>query len=434
MDCLMEMAQNKTKEAFLIPEGEIRKRFYSLGNEAKGSVTIDLACLGEPEDLNGCFLAGEAFGEGAYRWGWEKLRYRKEHTPVFPDRDALSTSCLTQEPVLKGNHRQKECFREGLTFSRYVNYARTLGNLPANYLRIGDMVEYISRVCEESSIGLEILREKELSDLSCNGILAVNKGSEEPAALAVLTYKTDETMPLTALVGKGVMFDSGGYHLKEMSSMRGMKYDMCGAATVLEIMEYLAKTHCRCNVIGVLSIVENMISEKACRIDDVITTMSGKLVEIYNTDAEGRLILCDAISYAASRGAVQILDLATLTYSCREALGDHVTGIFCNREDMFRAFAQAATGEEEKIWRLPLGDDYRAMVRNTQVADLINYGPGQGAGASFAASFLEAFVPENVGWIHLDCVGPAVRKEPSQYGIAGATGVMAGSILNYILR
>ena len=410
---------------------DIRQKFERLGRKFVTEVSPKLSGVTFPETEEECFLAGESFSLGTYYFNREELK-KPGKFDAFKKRDALTLSVSEKEADFLKDASKKAAFSEGIIFGKYVNYARTLGNLPANLFSTDEMVTYIKDVFEGSNVEVKILRDKELKKISANGILSVNEGSNKEAAVAILRYKGDESLPLTGLVGKGVMFDTGGHHLKEMSSMFGMKYDMCGAATVLELVEYLSKKKKKANLVAVLPLVENSIGPNASRPGDIIITNAGLSVEIMNTDAEGRLILCDAISIAASEGAKTIIDLATLTYSCREALGDEVTGIFANDEEAYACFVKAAENAGERIWRLPLGKPYSDLVRKTHFADLINYGPGKGAGASFAACFLEAFVPKGVKWLHLDYVGPSTIPENTEELLAGATGAMAGSIYRYL--
>ncbi|MCR5279654.1 MAG: leucyl aminopeptidase family protein, partial [Lachnospiraceae bacterium] len=402
-----------------------------LGKDSAGAGTSVLAGVSLPDGTEDCFLAGEAFALGAYRFGWEELKHWTSGDE-FGKRDKLNTVPELKETGLTGTGEQKKAFKEGFEFGRYIDYARTLGNLPANYLGVDEMIAYIRKTFENLPVEVKVLRDKELKDISAGGILSVNSGSEKEAGVVILKYCTSSNKHLKALVGKGVMFDTGGHHLKDMSSMFGMKYDMCGAATVLELVEYLAVQKKEANIVAVLPLVENSIGPKASRPGDVVNTVSGLSVEVLNTDAEGRLILCDAIGIAAKEGARTIIDLATLTYSAREALGDKVAGIFANTDDEFGRFNKAATASGESVWRLPLGKPYCEWVRNTKFADLINYGPGKGAGASFAASFLEAFVPEGVKWLHIDYVGPSVTNDETDELTEGATGAMAGSLYRYL--
>ena len=326
-----------------------------------------------------------------------------------------------QEAIWKGNF-------DGIS----INYARMLGDLPNNYLHVSDFTDYLSDFAKEHQLHCEILGDKELLDLHSGGILGVNAGSRDEAKLVTIYYEWDKTAPVTALIGKGVMFDSGGYHLKSISGMQGMKYDMCGAANLLSALEIVVKNHSRNNILLVLPLVENVIGPDACKMGDVLTTMSGKTVEVYNIDAEGRLILCDAITYALQKGADYLIDLATLTYSCQRALGNEICGAYSNEDRFYEKFARTAKRQGEKLWRLPLDEGCRKLLYRTQTADLINYAPDRDGGANVAACFLEEFVGDKTPWIHLDFVGPAVNRGDNEALCLGATGAMAATVAAFL--
>ena len=296
----------------------------------------------------------------------------------------------------------------------------------------GAVAGYAAALAEDLGCTIQLLKDDELKSLGCGGILAVNQGSSRPAVLAALRYEGAPASPLTALVGKGVMFDSGGYHLKDIDGMKGMKLDMCGAADVLETFEILARRKVKKNLLAILVLVENVISPDACKMGDVITMMGGQTVEIYNTDAEGRLILADGLEYAQRQGARQVIDVATLTYGCQAALGDEVTGVFCNSDTLFSAWQQAAGTAREKIWRLPLMEVYHRNLEWSVCADFANYAPGKGAAASTAACFLEKFIHPETEWLHLDMVGTATNRGEQKGMAMGASGAMIGSLIRFL--
>ena len=265
-----------------------------------------------------------------------------------------------------------------------------------------------------------ILDKKMLKEMKAGGILSVNLGSHIPAYMICLKY-TNANTPYSAVIGKGLTFDSGGYNLKGNSY--GMKYDMCGGADVLGIMRILGATKAKANVYGIIPTTENLVSDKAYKPQDVITTLSGQTVEIVSTDAEGRLILCDAITYAQQLGATHLIDLATLTGACVSALGNIYTGVFSNSEDYYKMFEKIAKESDEKAWRLPIDPEYFAKLKSAS-ADFKNSVGKPGAGASVAANFLEAFIEEGTEWIHLDIAGTADNN-----GTA-ATGAMIRTVVN----
>ena len=376
-------------------------------------------------------LAAQAvrgYFHGAFRISKDAIRCLKD---VYAQRDALcdygcGTLCIDCNADVSAG------IRRGLTLARCEGYARMLGTLPNNFLHVREMVDYVTHMAADCGLSCRILGDEALKTLRCGGILAVNQGSDEPAALAVLEWRPNGGAP-TALVGKGVMFDSGGYHLKDLDGMKGMQSDMCGAATVAETMEYAARAGLSQPVIAVLPLVENVISAGSVKMGDVITTMSGKTVEVYNTDAEGRLILCDALTYAQQiGGAREVVDLATLTYGCQSALGDEVGGWFCNDRDTARRFEDAFERSGEAFWRLPLHERYHQALKWSEVADLANYAPGYGAAASTAACFLEEFIEPDTRWLHLDVVGPATRRGGCDAECKGARGFGLSTLISLL--
>ena len=275
---------------------------------------------------------------------------------------------------------------------------------------------------------------QKLEELGCGALLAVNQGSRREAAMVVLRYEGAPGTDWTALVGKGLMFDAGGYHLKSIDGMNGMKYDMCGAAEMLEMLEYLVTQKVEKNVMAVLMLAENVISPDAVKMGDVITTLAGKTVEVYNTDAEGRLVLCDGITFAQRMGARTVIDLATLTYSAQSALGDQVVALFGNDREALRSWEETAEQTGEYYWQLPMGPIYHRMIEWSICADFANYAPGRGAGASVAACFLENFVEDGTQWIHLDMVGPSVVRKETDEMAEGASGACMSTLAAYLTR
>ena len=316
-----------------------------------------------------------------------------------------------------------EAARRGWLFALCESRARTLGNLPANLLGAEAMARYLSDMASARGLSCRALGDAELRALGCGGILAVNAASGRPAKLVELESRPDgDARAPVALVGKGVMFDAGGIHLKDIRSMEGMKFDMCGAASAAELVEFAALAGGAPPLIAVLPLVENAVGPNAARMGDVISTLSGQTVEIYNADAEGRLVLCDALTYAQRRGARTVIDMATLTNGCHAALGDEVAGWFANAEPLAERFARALARSGEPMWRLPLMDCYREAIAWTDCADFANYAPGKGAAASVAACFLERFIEPGTQWAHVDMVGPAVRRGTGRTECAGARG------------
>lgn len=309
-----------------------------------------------------------------------------------------------------------------------VNHARDLGNTPSNYMTPEVLAQKALDLASELDLECEVLTEQELGTLGAGAILGVNKGSSHGARLITLRYQGAGQEPFTALVGKGLTFDSGGYDLKRSGNMNGMKYDMCGAANALCALELIARRRSKVNVMAVLGATENKIGPDAYTCNDVLISLSGKSIEITNTDAEGRLVLCDAITYAQRLGASRIIDLATLTGACVTALGKNYTGAFTNAPDFLADLQKASETSLEKIWQLPLDDAFKEQVEKSDVAQMTNAVPGAGGGSSLAAAFLSEFLEEGTQWIHLDIAGSGSFSKDRPHMDKGATGVMVRTL------
>ena len=349
---------------------------------------------------------------GARLRGEEKLGLHYSRDVVCDYRGSLILECEADVTA---------AVAKALRVARCEGYARMLGMLPNNLLRIDDMVDYLTDMAAASGLKCEILRDDALREARCGGILAVNRGSGQQAALAVLSALPEhELFPAVALVGKGVMFDAGGYHLKSVGEMRHMQSDMCGAAVAAELMELLRQPDRA--MYAVIPLVENVVGPEALKMGDVVCTSSGQTVEVYNTDAEGRLILCDALTRAQRLGAGTVIDIATLTYGAQSALGDEVAACFCNDPDLSEMFLEAASAAIQPAWPLPLDRRYHRALEWSEVADFANYAPGYGASACTAAAFLEKFIDQETSWLHIDAVGPSVRRGACDWECKGATG------------
>ncbi|MBQ7840449.1 MAG: leucyl aminopeptidase family protein [Lachnospiraceae bacterium] len=368
--------------------------------------------------------------EGAYRFQKECLK-EWDAERIFTDRDKMAdyggrTITLVSETDLRGSILKAQ------QAAYCMGYARTLGNLPHNYLQIPDMVRYAQDMAASCGLTCTVYGDRALRELGCGGILAVNQGSDNEAALVMLEWGSQKTEDKIALVGKGLMFDAGGYHLKSLDGMNGMKFDMCGAANMLESMEIAAKSDYPGPLLCVLGLAENLISPKAVKMGDVVSMLSGSTVEVYNTDAEGRLVLGDALTFAQRLGAVKVIDLATLTGGTHSALGDETVGIFSNHEDIYGMFEKSMKAVGERCWRLPLGEIYRQALCWSDTADLANYAPGFGAAGSTGAAFLEFFIEPGTQWVHLDVVGPASARSESEERTKGATDVCMSAIRKWL--
>lgn len=334
---------------------------------------------------------------------------------------------ISKEPI------EKAIF-EGRVVGEAVNQARNLANMPSNLLNPLDLANHALSIAEKHQLEIDLYDNERLEAIEAGGILAVNQGSAIEARLIIVKYQGAKDAPFTAIVGKGVTFDSGGYNLKPATSMTNMKSDMSGAATVLATLEAVAKLNLPVNLYAIVPTTENMINGDAYKCDDVITTLSKKTVEVTNTDAEGRIVLADALTYVGRLKVAKIIDVATLTGACVIALGEKVTGAFSNDDKFYAEIEKASRNASELIWRLPLYPHYNEYLKKSLVADLINTAIGQGGGASIAASFLQEFVPENVSWVHLDIAATASAKTASTLTPKGATGVMVKTLMHYFLN
>ncbi|MBU4530107.1 MAG: leucyl aminopeptidase [Hoeflea sp.] len=301
-----------------------------------------------------------------------------------------------------------------------VELARNLVNEPANVL---GPVEFADRAKELESLGVEveILTEKEMKKLKMEALLGVSLGSPRPPRLAIMRWQgaKPKDKPV-AFVGKGVVFDTGGVSIKPAAGMEDMKGDMGGAAAVIGLMHVLAARKAKVNAVGIIGLVENAVDGAAQRPGDIVRSMSGQTIEVINTDAEGRLVLCDALTYCQERFKPAIMiNLATLTGAIIVALGPHHAGLFSNNDDLSQALTKAGEVTEERVWRMPLGSDYDKMI-DSKFADMKNTG-GRHAGAITAAQFLKRFV-KDTPWAHLDIAGTAMGSPSTDINQSWASG------------
>jgi leucyl aminopeptidase len=310
---------------------------------------------------------------------------------------------------------------------RAVQLARDLVNMPPCELYPETFARRAREAAAAAAVECEVLDEKQLEAERMGALLGVARGSDRPPRLVVLRYRRGREGPTLGLVGKGVTFDSGGLSLKTNEQMADMKCDMAGAATVLAATLAVAELRLPVNVLGVLALVENLPSGKALKLGDVLRTRSGKTIEVLNTDAEGRLILADALSYAVDQGANHLVDLATLTGACMIALGVDVAGLMGNDEPWSERVLAAARRAGERAWPLPMFPHYGELIKS-RVADLKNTGGTRYGGAITAAKLLEQFVGD-VPWAHLDIAGPAWAEHESPARDPGGTGCFVRTLV-----
>ncbi|WP_207063370.1 leucyl aminopeptidase [Motiliproteus sp. SC1-56] len=317
---------------------------------------------------------------------------------------------------------------EGAALANGVSTARDLGNLPANVCTPRYLADQARELAEQHpSLSCQVLEEDEMRKLGMGSLLSVTAGTEEPAQLIVLEYRgASEGDKPHVLVGKGITFDSGGISLKPGEAMDEMKYDMCGAASVLGTMTAVAEMGLPLNVVAVIAAAENLPSGHATKPGDIVTSMSGQTIEILNTDAEGRLVLCDALTYVARFNPASVVDVATLTGACILALGHKASGLLSNDDGLAGELLDAAAYTTDKAWRLPLWDDYQEQL-DSNFADMQNIG-GRPAGTITAACFLSRFTKE-YRWAHLDIAGTAWQSGKQK----GATGRCVPLLTQYLI-
>ena len=328
----------------------------------------------------------------------------------------------------------KRGLSRGQAIGESMNFTRDLANEPPNILTPTEMANRAQKMAREVGLRCDILDEAKMRKLGMGSLLSVSDGSEQPAKMIVLRYtparNTGKKGDLLALVGKGITFDTGGISIKPAEGMESMKYDMSGGATVIGTMRAVAQLKPTIPVIGVVAAVENMPDGKATRPSDVVTAMNGKTVEILNTDAEGRLILADAVAYAEQQGATRIVDMATLTGAVIIALGDQNTGIMGNDQAFVDQIIALGKEAGENFWQLPLSKEYSKQIRS-DIADIKNIGPRGKAGTIMGAVFIQEFV-DKAKWAHLDIAGTAWNDSVRPHLAKGPTAVAIRTLIKLV--
>ena len=321
----------------------------------------------------------------------------------------------------------------GQIIGEAANLTRDISVEPPNVLTPMALADRARAMAKANGLACEVLDTDRMRQLGMGALLGVAQGSAEPGAMIIIEYKPEKPAGATrlALIGKGVTFDTGGISIKPADGMEKMKYDMCGAAAVIGAMQAIARLKPGIAVTGIVPAVENMPGSKAQRPGDIVTSLSGKTIEILNTDAEGRLILADAITYAKQLGCTHLVDAATLTGAIVVALGNSQSGVFTNNDELLGRWMSAAKGSGEKMWHMPADDEYRELLK-TVYADIGNVG-GRAGGASSAAVFLKEFVGDTP-WIHVDIAGTAWLDDAKPYMAKGPTAIPLGTFVKLALN
>jgi leucyl aminopeptidase len=390
-------------------------RQISTREKQRVAVAVESFAVGEAVDaaLRAALTAMYVGSAGQDLYRAEKARYPFDEVIVLvdPGFDAAAAQRAAEEGEILGEA---------------VNLTRELVNEPPSVIYPTNFAERAVKLAGELGLKCDVLDEPRLRQERMGSMLAVAQGSAQPPRLVVLEHQGAPTGPTLALCGKGVTFDSGGLSLKNTEGMLTMKCDMAGAATVLGVMTAVARLKLPVRVVGYMGLVENMPSGTSFKLGDVLHARNGVTIEVQNTDAEGRLVLADVLSYAVDRGADYLIDLATLTGACVVALGEEVSGAFTNEQEWCDRVVRAARACGDEVWQLPMYDSYAELIKS-DIADIRNVG-GRWGGAITAAKFLERFVGGKP-WVHLDIAGPAFASSSKPYREGGGTGHMVRGLI-----
>jgi leucyl aminopeptidase len=378
-----------------------------------------------PEGLD-AVAATRALVEGAYIGDFDPDTYRSDRQDQSIEQLSVLGGSGAKEAVIEA------ALQEGVILGEAQNFTRTLVNEPSNIMTPTMLGQRAAEMCRQFGLQCEVFGADKLKELKMGAFWGVTKGSEEPPALIVMTYepKNAPPTPVLGLIGKGITFDTGGISIKPADGMEKMKYDMAGGAAMIGAMQAIAQLKPAVRVIGIVCAAENMPSGTAMKPGDVQIAMSGKSIEIINTDAEGRLVLADGLAYARKLGATHLIDAATLTGACVVALGMVNAGCFSNDEETYRHFTGATEISGERFWRLPLEEEYKEQIKSS-IADIMNTGGSRWGGAITAAIFLKEFA-EDTPWIHLDIAGMAWSEDQKPWMAKGPSGIAVRSITEWV--
>jgi leucyl aminopeptidase len=405
---------------------EVRKAAGAAVRFAKPRKLRELSILVPVADGLDPVAATRALVEGAYIGDFDPDTYRSDRKDESIEQlNVVLGSSANQAAV-------EAAFKEGVIIGEAQNFTRTLVNEPGNVMTPTVLGQKAAEMCLQYGLRCEVFGADKLKELKMGAFWGVTKGSEEPPALIVMTYEPAKApaTPVLGLVGKGITFDTGGISIKPADGMEKMKYDMAGGAAMIGAMQAIAQLKPNVRVLGIVCAAENMPSGNAMKPGDIQIAMSGKSIEIINTDAEGRLVLADGLAYARKLGATHLIDAATLTGACVVALGMVNAGSFSNDDETYRHFTDALAISGERFWRMPVEDDYREMIKSS-IADIMNTGGSRWGGAITAAMFLKEFV-EDTPWIHLDIAGVAWTEEQKPWMAKGPSGIAVRTITEWV--
>ena len=403
---------------------EVRKAGGTAVRVLKGRA-IKSCAFALPELASGAEDSARALVEGAYVADYDPDTYRSER------KDQSMKELTVVAPAGSDTSRLQRAVDQGRIVGESQNFTRELVNEPSNRLTPTMFADRAKKMCDAVGLKCEIMGPAKIKEMKMGAFWSVAQGSDEEPRLIVMRYEPQGApeKPVLGLVGKGITFDTGGISIKPADGMEKMKYDMAGGAAMVGTMRAIALLKPKVRVIGIVCATENMPSGKAQKPGDVQIAMSGKAIEIINTDAEGRLVLADGLHYARTLGCTHLIDAATLTGACVVALGMVNAGAFANDENIYSHFTQALARSGEKFWRLPLDAEYTEQIRSN-IADIMNTG-GRYGGAITAAMFLKEFV-EDTPWIHLDIAGTAWIEDGKSWIPKGPSGIAVRSLIEFV--
>jgi leucyl aminopeptidase len=426
---LYNPAKLKAKRLLLLGGGKAKKLVAADLRKLSGAAVRSLKARGvrnfafvvpdgvKPEE------AAKAIVEGAFVGNFDSDTYKS-------DRKDQKIDALTIVTSGEQSSLQK-AMDEARILGESQNFTRELVNEPSNRMTPTILADRAKKMCQEVGLKCEVYGADKIKELKMGAFWGVAQGSDEPPALIVMRYEPTGApeKPVLGLVGKGITFDTGGISIKPADGMEKMKYDMAGGATMIGAMRAIALLKPKVKVIGIVCATENMPSGKAQKPGDIQTAMSGKTIEIINTDAEGRLVLADGLCYARKLGCTHLIDAATLTGAVVVALGYYNAGLFSNDDAFYEKFTKALATSGEKMWRLPVTEEYLDQTRSS-IADLMNTG-GRWGGASTAAAFLKEFA-EDTPWLHLDIAGTAWMEDQKPWIAKGPSGIAVRSLVEFV--
>jgi leucyl aminopeptidase len=395
----------------------------ALGQAVKEANKLRVDSLVSPIPAGEKFLAAGIEGMLTADYQFKGL-FRKE------DKDKKNT--LTKATIISIAVSASKTVDDLQTVFKAVNNSKDLVNLPSNIVTPTYLEKVAREIAKNKKVELQVLTEEDAKKEKMGAFLAVARGSVEPARMIVLRYNGNpKSKTVYGVIGKGITFDSGGISLKPASGMGLMKTDMAGSAAAIGAFDAVVDLGLKLNLIAVIAAAENMPGGNACRPGDIVTASNGKTIEVVNTDAEGRMVLADALVYAQKLGANKIIDMATLTGACIVTFGDFYTGLMSNDDQWADAFLQSSVECGEKAWKLPMDKAYNALIKS-DICDMVNASEARKAGTIMGGKFLEQFVEKSTKWIHLDIAGTAYMDTPTGYQNKFATAVPLRTIVNLL--